>query len=122
MNQTLEALRVAARKFAEENAWVDDVVVYSWNPALSQGDDVTITAFWRKIMRQALSHKNQPAKISLVGALVIWLLLDKYQPPGWVWGVVMTLVGLVLLVQFVDAVTAKSVEIFAEDPPQPERD
>jgi hypothetical protein len=34
----------------------------------------------------------------------------------------MTLVGLVLLVQFVDAVTAKSVEIFAEDPPQPERD
>jgi hypothetical protein len=70
-------------------------------------------------MRKALSNKNQPKRVSLAGALLVWLLLDRFQPPGWVWGVVLTFVGIVLLAQICDACTAKSIEIFTEEGDRP---
>jgi len=81
---------------------------------------VASALFWKgTIMRKALSHKNQPKRISLAGSLIVWLMLDRYQPPGWVWGFVLTLTGIVLLAQACDALLAESVEIFPEDKNSP---
>ena len=42
--------------------------------------------------RKVISSKNLPMRSPLIGALVWWLVLDKLGAPGWVWGVVGTMV------------------------------
>jgi len=66
-------------------------------------------------MRKALSPNNFPRRVSVTGYLVAWLLLDRFQPPGWAWGVALTFCGLCLIAQLVDFYTAKDVEIFSDE-------
>lgn len=49
-----------------------------------------------------LSFKSGPSGLGLTFYAVVYLLLDKFQPAGWVWGVVGTICGLILIVNVVD--------------------
>jgi hypothetical protein len=40
---------------------------------------------------KVVAHKNLPAKLPIVGTMVWWMVLDKLQAPGWLWGVAGTL-------------------------------
>lgn len=41
--------------------------------------------------RKVFSSLNLPARMPLGASLIMWLLLDRLQPPGWVWGAVTVL-------------------------------
>jgi len=44
---------------------------------------------------KVISYKQLPAKIPTVPTAVAWLLLDRLQAAGWVWGVVGTMFALI---------------------------
>ena len=44
--------------------------------------------------RKVLAWKNLPTRCPLMGTLVLWLLLDRLDAVGWVWGAV----GVVMLI------------------------
>lgn len=48
-----------------------------------------------------IKPKHLPPRIPLSLFGVIWLLLDRFQPPGWVWGVVGCLCALWLLLTII---------------------
>jgi hypothetical protein len=50
--------------------------------------------------RRALATKNAPRKIPLVFWAVVGLVMDRFNAPGWAWGVVGTcaVVGIVLCI------------------------
>lgn len=43
---------------------------------------------------KVISHKHLPSRLPIMTTIVIWLLLDRLHPPGWYWGVVITLVAI----------------------------
>ena len=43
---------------------------------------------------KVISYKNLPAKLPLLSSAVSYLFLDKFNAPGWVWGVVITLFSI----------------------------
>ena len=61
--------------------------------------------------RKALASKNGHRRIPLVTLAVIWLLMDRFNPVGWVVGVVWTLVALVYLLAIFDFFTAEDIEL-----------
>ena len=46
---------------------------------------------------KVVSPKNLPTHLPLVSIVVTYLLLDKCQAPGWVWGAVATFWGISLI-------------------------
>ena len=50
--------------------------------------------------RKVISSKNLPMRMPIIGTLVWWLVLDKLGAPGWVWGVL----GTVLFVGWIAAI------------------
>lgn len=62
--------------------------------------------------RRALSNKNNPRRLHRAWLYaVIWLLLDRLQPPGWVWGVAGTLCVILAAIDLYDFFTAEDVEL-----------
>jgi hypothetical protein len=61
--------------------------------------------------RRALAGKNRPRSIGLTFYAVVWLLLDRFDPPGWVWGVVATLCAIILALSLWDIFSAEDVEL-----------
>lgn len=61
--------------------------------------------------RKALSPKNHPRRIPLTLFAVVWLLMDRFQPSGWVWGVVGTICAVLMILSVVDCFTAQDVEL-----------
>lgn len=52
--------------------------------------------------RRKVVHYNQlPSRYPFWVSATTWLLLDRLQPPGWVWGVVLTLLALIWVMQVV---------------------
>lgn len=49
---------------------------------------------------------NLPARLPIWPAAIIWLVLDRTQPPGWVWGAV----GVFVVLWFIGAVIAFAKE------------
>lgn len=62
-----------------------------------------------------ISHKNLPVKIPVTSTAVIYLYLDKYNAPGWLWGVVVTLIVIVLILTISIIYKEDKVDIFKED-------
>jgi len=44
---------------------------------------------------KVISYKQIPVRIPTVPTIVAWLLLDRLQAAGWVWGVVGTMFALI---------------------------
>lgn len=44
--------------------------------------------------KKVISAKNIPVKLPIILTAVAFLYLDRYDPPGFVWGVSWTLLGL----------------------------
>ena len=61
--------------------------------------------------RKALSTENRPRSLSLTFHAIVWLMLDRFDAPSWVWGMVGTLAALMFLFSLLDFFTAKDVEL-----------
>lgn len=61
--------------------------------------------------RKALSAKNAPRRFGLSFYAVVWLLMDRIQPEGWVWGVVGVVCATLFLCSLIDFFIAQDVEL-----------
>lgn len=61
---------------------------------------------------KVISRKNIPARSPLSFSLLMWLILDYTDAPGWVSGVVWTLVSLMWLSFFISLYREKEVDVF----------
>jgi len=61
--------------------------------------------------RKALSGKNAPRSIRLSFYAVVWLLMDRLQPAGWVWGAVGLTCAILFVVSVIDFFAAEEVEL-----------
>jgi hypothetical protein len=61
---------------------------------------------------KVISSKNLPARLPLWTTILMWLVLERLNAPGWVWGVV----GTIFVVLWIGAITLmikqESVDIF----------
>ena len=66
------------------------------------------------IMRKVIHHNNFSRKFPLTFFLVVYLFLDKFKVPGYVWGIA----GTVALIAFVGFITGlneqQEIDIFEE--------
>lgn len=62
--------------------------------------------------RKVISFKNLPSRFPVLSTIVFYLLLDKLNSPGWLWGVVGTVMGLVWIGAIIAIWTQKQVDIF----------
>jgi hypothetical protein len=56
--------------------------------------------------RKVISHKNLPAKLPTVLTFMVYILLDKFNAPQWLWGGL----GAVMLVLWVATIAARQYE------------
>ena len=61
--------------------------------------------------RKALSARNSPRQIPLLGLAVWWLLLDRFNAPAWLYSAVAMLALVLLTVAIVDFFSAEDFEI-----------
>lgn len=61
--------------------------------------------------RRALSLKNTPRRLSLLTPAFWWLFADRFDPSPMAWGFIYAFIVILVLVQVIDFVTAKDVEI-----------
>jgi hypothetical protein len=66
---------------------------------------------------KVISYKNLPARIPLVPIAVAYLLLDKFKAPGYVWGIVGTILGIIPIVAIIAKAIETPVEIFKDKQP-----
>lgn len=67
--------------------------------------------------RTVVSWKNLPTRMPLIFTAVCWLLLDRFDSPGWVWGVVGTLVVALWFVWIADVLQRDDAELFKDKGP-----
>ena len=60
-----------------------------------------------------IDYKNLPHTLPVNFTLMMWLLLDRFQAPGWVWGVVGTVVVLAWIGTIALIWNSKSVDLTA---------
>jgi hypothetical protein len=64
--------------------------------------------------RRVIKYRNLPTKLPIGSTAVVWLLLDRFQAPGWVWGAV----GVICLATWAAVIyqiwIEDGVDIFAE--------
>lgn len=60
---------------------------------------------------KVIAYKNLPAKMPIVSSAVAYLFLDKFNAPGWVWGVVITLFSLLWIICIVAKIIQEEVEV-----------
>lgn len=61
---------------------------------------------------KVISYKNMPVRLPVGGSCVLYLLLDRFQAPGWVWGVLGTLLAILWIVAVHKMFTQKQTELF----------
>jgi len=65
--------------------------------------------------RKVVSEKNLPTRLPVWSSLIVWLLLDRFNPPGWAWGVVGTVFVFFWIVAITDIFVREDVELFKAD-------
>ncbi len=58
---------------------------------------------------------NLPPNPHLITMAVMWLLLDRFNAPGWVYGVGFTIVGLISIAEICRWVTGKAIDLVGND-------
>lgn len=64
--------------------------------------------------RKVLMYKNLPTRLPVVSTTVAWLLLDRLQAPGWVWGAVGAFYVLIWIICLYGFWTEENIDIFGE--------
>lgn len=66
--------------------------------------------------RKVVSHKSLPARIPLISTAVLYLLLDKFHAPEWLWASIGTLWVLFLIGSVIAVFTQEPVELYPSKP------
>lgn len=66
------------------------------------------------IMAKVISINNLPKKLPLQSSILAYLLLEKFNPDGWVWGTVITIFVYLWLVQIAHILTQDSIDVFED--------
>lgn len=61
--------------------------------------------------RQVISVKNLPTRLPVTFTMVLGLLLDRYDAPGWMWGAAGAILLLIWVVAVIGKVYENSVEV-----------
>jgi hypothetical protein len=65
-----------------------------------------------KKKRRVISRKELPVKLPIFSTFMAWFFMDKYHAPGWIWGVVGTVMAILwfgAILVFVDEVDVSVV-------------
>ena len=63
-------------------------------------------------MKKVIKRDNLPTRLPVLFTLVVWLLLDRFDPDGWVHGAVWAVVVLLWVGSVVALVREQDVDIF----------
>jgi hypothetical protein len=61
--------------------------------------------------RRVFVAAEMPVRIPLGPTILIWLLLDRFRPSGWVWGAGGLMVVIMWVIWGIDAATRQNVSI-----------
>ena len=61
---------------------------------------------------KVVANKNLPVPMPLQFSLICYLLLDKFQAAGWVWGAVGVILALLWIVYFIAIFSTEQVDLF----------
>lgn len=62
--------------------------------------------------RKVIHAKNLSMRSPLVATVAFWLALDYWHAPGWGWGVVGTIMGVLWIAWIVDCLNVEQKDIF----------
>ena len=63
---------------------------------------------------KVIHPKNLPTRLPMLLTAVIFLALDRYQPPGWLCGVAYTLLALLWIGCIINIVREKHTSVFPD--------
>jgi hypothetical protein len=63
---------------------------------------------------KVIDSENLPARLPLWSSITVWLLLDRLQAPGWVYGVMGTLFAIIWIAAIVKFFRQTETKIFNE--------
>ena len=66
--------------------------------------------------RKVIARKNLPARFPLISCMTIWLFLDRFDAPGWVHGIVWTLLSVIAIATLVEIATDDEIDVFNRRP------
>lgn len=66
-------------------------------------------------MTQYINHANLPPKLPALGTLVIYMALDYFHAPQWLWGAAVVVLAIVWIVMIVALANAKYVDLLPGD-------
>lgn len=66
-------------------------------------------------MKKVISTKNLRTKSPIISALVIYLCLDKWNAPQWIYGVFGVLFFILFVAWIIDLFNTKEVDIFENE-------
>ena len=61
---------------------------------------------------KVIDFKNFPSKLPVTSTIAVYLLLDKFNVPGWTWGIVGTIYAIVWVASIYGIIKQESVDIF----------
>lgn len=64
--------------------------------------------------KKVISRKNIPRKLGIDRLFVVATCLHYWKAPGWVWGIVFTLLGIVFISSIHRMLTDEEVNLFPE--------
>lgn len=64
--------------------------------------------------KKVIDRKNLPVKFPIFQSAVIYIMLDYYGAPGWLWGVLITIYSLLWILAFISFVREIDVNIFSQ--------
>lgn len=62
-------------------------------------------------IKKVIAYEQLPARLPIWISLTAWLLLDRFHPPGWVWGMVGTVFAFLWLVSIIDMVREQRIKL-----------
>ena len=63
-----------------------------------------------------IKNNNLPPKFSVLTPLTWWLVLERFSAPGWVFGLIYTLIGLVYISEIWRLIVSEAVDLLGNDP------
>lgn len=62
-----------------------------------------------------IKASNLPPRLSIVWPLVWWLILERFNAPGWVYGALYTVIAVVFIAECIRLWTGESVDLLDND-------
>jgi hypothetical protein len=76
----------------------------------------------KQIYNRVIASRNLPMRMPLMQTALFWLLLDRWQAPGWAWGATGVFLALCWAVWTHDAYTRVSVDVINQANRRNEKD